>query len=337
MGETKVGIIGCGAIAGAHMQDFYAKNENVKAVACVDQNLDTAKRFAAGFGIESSSVYTDLADMLSSEPDLVAVDICTPPMLHAEQAIQAASAGKHVVTEKPLSTDYEQATEAVRIAKERGVTLMVSQNYRWRPEYVQAKNLIDANWIGETTMVTTHSMHDWHAFGADGYRKRMPVMSLLELSIHYVDLFRFITGSEAVRVYARAGRSADSPFAGDTFSAIVVEFENGCIANLITSAELLGARANWGAETIIQGTNGTLWLNRDRDYELAAYSRVFGGHMPASVLNPEKGWFGGPLECFYRCVATGEEPPTSGADNLKSLRLIMAAVEAAHTGAVVSI
>jgi predicted dehydrogenase len=337
MSAINVAIVGCGGIAGAHMGDFYSKSDDVRVVAVVDQNVEAAARFAERIGIGKQSVYGGLAEMLEKEPSVQAVDICTPPMLHAEQARMAAAAGKHVLTEKPLATDYEPAAEAVKTAQQHGVVFMVVQNYRWRPEYVQAKNLIDSNWVGKMTMMTTHSLHDWHAFGADGYRKTMPIMSMLELSIHYIDLFRFLTGSEAVQVFAKASRSEDSPYRGDTFSIIVAEFANGCFANLVTSAELLGARANWGAETIIQGTNGTIWLNRDHDFELSAYSRVFGGYMPPSTMSPAKGWFGEPLECFYRCVRTGEEPPTSGADNLKSLRLVMAAAESARTGKAVAL
>lgn len=337
MSPINVGIIGCGGIAGAHMGDFYTQGNDVKVVAVVDQNADAATRFAAQYGVDRSAAYTSLEEMLANEPSVQAVDLCTPPMMHAGQAKVAAAAGKHVLTEKPMATNMAEAAEAVKVAQDSGIIFMVSQNYRWRPEYKQAKNLINSGWIGKLSLLTMQSLHDWHAFGADGYRKTMPIMSFLELSVHYIDLFRFLTGSEAVQVFAKASRSADSPFSGDTYSAIIVEFANGAIANLITSAELLGARANWGAETTIQGTNGTIWLNRDRDYEIATYSRVFGGYMPASTLVPAKGWFGEPLETFYRCIETGEEPPTSGADNLKSLSIVMAAAESAKTGKAITL
>lgn len=195
---------------------------------------------------------------------------------------------------------------------------------------MQAKGMIDANHIGTPTLITIASRHDWFAFGAGEYRKEMERMSIFELSVHYIDLFRFLTGSDASTVSCLTGRRDDSPFKGDAFSVINLRFGNGCIGNLITSAETIGAKANWGAETVIQGTNGTIWLNRDQDYEITAYSRMFGGSLPASVLSPEKGWFGAPLECFYDCIEKDLDPPTSGRDNIKTLEILISAYESAE-------
>ncbi len=335
MKSLQTAIIGCGGIAAAHMEQFYQANESVKVVACVDQSMEYATRFAETYDI--ANTYTCIEDLLAAESNLDAVDICTPPQYHGQLAITALKAGKHAVTEKPFAMDYDEAASAVELADKNNLKLMVMQNYRWRPEYAQAKGMIDANHIGKPTMITISSRHDWHAFGAGGYRKGMKRMSIFELSIHYLDLFRFLTGSEVEQVYAAAGRSDDSQFTGDTFSAIVLKFRNGCIGNLVTSAETIGERANWGAETVIQGTNGTVWLNRDQDYELRAYSRIFGGMLPVSVLNPANGWFGDPLSSFYDCILTNSEPPTSGADNLNTLKIVLGAYESVEKGVAVEL
>ena len=335
MAGMNTAIIGCGGIASAHMDQFYMGQKRVNVIACVDPISEAAQRFAERYGIKR--FYADFDELLDSEKDLHAVDICTPPQFHASHALKAASLGKHVITEKPFSLDLEEAKAAAAEADRQGVKLMVMQNYRWRPEYVQAKGMMDANHIGQSTLITIASRHDWFAFGAGEYRKRMKRMSMFELSVHYIDLFRFLTGSDAKTVFALTGRKSDSPYIGDTYSVITMQFANGCIGNLVTSAETIGEKANWGAETVIQGTNGTIWLNRDSDYELKAYSRVFGGALPTSVLAPEKGWFGGPLEAFYDSIENGTEPPTSGKDNLKSLEIIISAYESAEQGKAVTL
>jgi predicted dehydrogenase len=330
MKALKTAIIGCGGIAAAHMGQFYSGSEKVEVVACVDQSTDYAARFAKANSIQQ--IYTSLDALLASGQELDAVDICTPPQYHGQLLLTALRAGKHAVTEKPFAMDISEAEAAVKLAEEKGLKLMVMQNYRWRPEYAEAKGMIDAGHIGKPTLITISSRHDWHAFGAGEYRKKMQRMSIFELSIHYLDLFRFLSGSEVEQVYAAAGRRDDSPFIGDAFSAIVLKFKNGCIGNLVTSAETIGEKANWGAETVIQGTNGTVWLNRDQDYELRAYSRIFGGMLPTSVLSPVNGWFGGPLSNFYDCIVNGTEPPTSGADNLQTLKIVFGAYESVEKG-----
>jgi predicted dehydrogenase len=329
MANLEVAIIGCGGIASAHINQFYKIQDKIQISACLDYSEQMAEKFAKQYGI--ARTYTDIDELLRSEKNIFAVDVCTPPEFHVSYVRKAVAAGRHVITEKPFSLDYSEAEKAVEEAQKKNVKLMVMQNYRWRPEYVQAKSLIDANWIGKPTLITILSRHDWFAFGANEYRKKMKRMSLFELSIHYVDLFRFLLESEAKEVFAITGRRDDSPYLGDTFSAMIVQFQNGCIGNLVTSAETLGAKANWGAETVIQGTNGTLWLNRDDDYELVAYSRVFGGYMPSTIFKPSKGWFGEPLECFFDSIQNNFEPPTSGMDNLHSLKIIMAAYESSDT------
>ncbi len=335
MSVITTAIIGCGGIASAHMDQFYTGQSRAKVVACMDPIENAAKSFAKRYGIQR--IYTSFDELLEQEKALEAVDLCTPPQYHASHALKAVSLGKHVVTEKPFSLDYKEAELAVAKASEIGVKLMVMQNYRWRPEYVQAKGMIEANHIGKPTLITISSRHDWYAFGAGEYRKDMKRMSLFELSVHYIDLFRFLTGSNAKLVFAQTGRRDDSPYMGDTFSTVTMRFEDGCIGNLVTSAETIGEKANWGAETVIQGTNGTIWLNRECDYELRAYSRVFGGALPATVLSPEKGWFGGPLECFFDSIENNTEPPTNGRDNLKTLEIILSAYESAEKGKVVTL
>ncbi|GEM_PF-4263393 len=330
MADLHVAIIGCGGIALSHMEQFYKQQNNVKVVACMDPNVNSAASFSQAHQIDHA--YSSFDELMAKETNLDAIDICTPPQYHTFYAHKAISAAKHVITEKPFSLDYEEAKKVVDEAAAMQVKLMVMQNYRWRPEYVKARAMIKAKQIGSPTLITITSRHDLFAFGADEYRKKMERMSLFEISIHYIDLFRFLTGSDAKIVFALTGRKSDSPYVGDTFSVVTLKLEDGCICNLVTSAETIGARINWGAETVIQGTNGTIWLNRDSDYEFKSYSRVLGGASTSTVLTPVKGWFGEPLRCFYESIEGNTEPPSSGKDNLKSLEIILSAYESATHG-----
>jgi predicted dehydrogenase len=136
-------VVGLG-IGRRHIQ-AYSQLEGVKvvAIAGTDQAaLDQAQR---EFGIPHA--YRDIEDILA-RPDVDLVSICTPDRMHAEQALRAIRAGKHVLCEKPLATSVEDAGTLVRAATTSGLTFMVGHNYRFIPQFVRLKELADSGAAG---------------------------------------------------------------------------------------------------------------------------------------------------------------------------------------------
>ena len=273
MAPLRVGMIGTGGIARTHATDYYSKSPaEAQLVAIAEPDAAARERFADLFGVRQT--FADAADLLAlGEIDVV--DICTPPEPRPHLIRAAARAGKHVLCEKPLALDYAECAAAIEVAERAGVQVGVMQNYRWRPEYIDAAALIANGRLGRPFMATLQALYHWH--GGKNYRREAERMLMLEVGYHYVDLLRFVLGSDVTRVYAAAGRPSNALARGDTFAALILHFENGAIGSIVNSGECQGATVNWGGSAVIQAEEGTVYINHERPLTLEVYSSGGGG------------------------------------------------------------
>ncbi len=180
-----VGIIGCGGIAGQHIEAYKAC-EDVKIAAGVDVDIQRAIN-AAG----SDHAYTNFHEMLAKEK-LDAVSVCTPPKFHKDAVCAALEAGLPVLCEKPLGFNSADARVMVDCAERTGKLLVTAFCHRFHEPVVQAKDIIKSGRIGKVIMYRNR-------FGgkADmtGVWFSDPEISgggtLPDTSIHSIDLFRY--------------------------------------------------------------------------------------------------------------------------------------------------
>ena len=146
MSENKVrlGVVGCGGFGLFALQHFM-QIPGVEVVAMAGTYGRSAEAAAQRFGIAEQEDVKDLA----GRDDLDMVYIATPPFLHHPQAMLALRAGKHVMCEKPLALNLEQADEMISVAHERDVLLVANLMQRYNPVYDAIKNLIDSEALGE--------------------------------------------------------------------------------------------------------------------------------------------------------------------------------------------
>ena len=197
MDRVGFGVIGAGLFGENHAL-VYSRLPGVELVAVCDQNEARAREVAERYGARTH--YTDYAQLLA-EPDIEAVSIATPDFAHAEIALAAAQAGKHILCEKPLATTVEEAQAIVDAAARAGVKLMVDFHNRVNPPFVAARDSVRNGAIGtpaygyarlsNTTFVPLE-MLSW----ADRSS------ALWFLGSHAVDIMRFILNDTVVRVHA---------------------------------------------------------------------------------------------------------------------------------------
>lgn len=338
MAPLRVGIIGSGGIARTHTNHYYSKAPaEAELVAIAEPDRAARERFASQFGV--ARVCADPAELFAL-PDIDVVDICTPPEPRPALIRAAAKARKHVLCEKPLALDYAESVAALEEADRAGIKVGVMQNYRWRPEYADAAALISAGQVGRPFMASLQALYHWN--GGANYRRSAGRMLMLEVGYHYVDLLRFVLGSDVTRVYAAAGRPRNAVASGDTFAALMLNFENGAVGNIVNSGECQGASVNWGGSAVIQGEDGTVYINHERPLTLEVYAPGSGGRQERSYprewysmgLNAP---FDKPLQAYYSALQNGRDFPVTGASNLNNLATILAAYESADTGRPVDI
>ncbi|SDR51241.1 Oxidoreductase family, NAD-binding Rossmann fold [Paraburkholderia fungorum] len=176
--QLGIGLIGAGAIMRLSHIPTVMKSGIAKLVGIYDPSRERADALAESSGSRSFETLDALLD--SSEID--AVIIATPNNRHEEAAVAAAKAGKHILCEKPLAIDIQSATRIVNAAKEAGVVLQVGFNQRFWSQVQIAKQLIDADFIGDVhafrSVYSKHPLVD----GVWTCRKGLPGKGFSELS-----------------------------------------------------------------------------------------------------------------------------------------------------------
>ncbi len=192
-----------------------------------------------------------------------------PNKLHAEPTIEAARNGKHVLCEKPLGLDAEEAHRMWRAAEDAGVVHMCGFNYRFVPAIRRARELVDSGMLGELVHFRARYLQSWGWEAPTDIwrfdRAQAGSGALGDLGAHIVDLARYLCGevaavSATVRTYVE-GHEVDDAFVA------TVEFENGAIGTLESSRLALG-RVNQNTFEL-NGSRGSIAFDLERFDELS--------------------------------------------------------------------
>ena len=151
--KLKVGIIGCGWIAGAHIAE-YKKMDDVEIVAGADLIPGKAEAFFKNHGLEGVRCYPDHKSMLDSE-ELDAVSVCTYNRTHAECTIYALKKGVNVLLEKPMSVTLDEAVAICRAEKESGKLLSIGFQPRFDPNMKMIKKIVESGELGDIYYIQT--------------------------------------------------------------------------------------------------------------------------------------------------------------------------------------
>ena len=188
----KVGIIGNGGIANAHIDGYLSLGSEVEVVACCDINFDKAKAYAEKYGIKN--YYDNCYDMLK-ENQLDAVSVCTWNSAHAECAIAALNAGCHVLCEKPMAMNTEEALSMKEAAEKNGKLLMIGFVRRHGNDAAAAVDYIKQGTLGEVYYAkATYLRRCGFPGGWFGDKSRSGGGPLIDLGVHVIDLSRYVMG-----------------------------------------------------------------------------------------------------------------------------------------------
>jgi predicted dehydrogenase len=328
--RIRIGLIGCGGISRAHARGYLQSPDLFEVVACCDERRELAEERAQQ--LNAPVVTTDYRELLRRD-DVDAVDICLPHHLHAEVAIAAAEAGKHVLVEKPIATTLPDADAMIAAAEKAGVVLMVAHNERYMPVYRKAKELVGQGVLGRIFLaradhnqfVRVNDRHWlWHKASAGGG-------VLIGSGIHRVDILRWLVG-EVVRVWHRQlivpERFSDEVEAA---SVTILEFADGALGELTCNWSAYAApSAPWYELLWLYGTDGSLHNVSGLFVASEHLPESAGKHVQLPL--PDEDSFVNEIRHFGECVKTGQTPLTSGREGRKSLAVVLAAYQAAETG-----
>jgi predicted dehydrogenase len=325
--KVPIAIVGAGEIVDlAHLPAYEEHGLNIVGITDVD--LEKAKDVAGRHNI--SRVYGS-ADEIAADSDVVLVDIAVFPWAQYEVAVPMLDAGKHLLCQKPLSYDYDEAVRLVEHAEKCKRILAVNQQLRFSESVAAARAMVEAGWIGEPFEMSWdfHVYTPWENWA---WVAEQPRLDINQFTIHPLDAVRYILGDPRY-VYGTQAHEPGQPEAGETRTISVLEFEGETRAFLRSfhKNRTGDPRAEFridGTEGSIRGTIGLMYdYPTGRADTLEVNSRVLptDGWLPFPVTSR---WiptaFIGPMASLLEAIATDGTPLTNGRDNLGTLRIVHA-------------
>lgn len=237
--KIRIGVIGCGAIAQVVHLPILSKMNDVQIVALVDPDKTKLAMLAEKYGVPQ--YFTDHQQCLALE-DLDAVHICTPNHLHAAMAIDALSAGKHVLVEKPIARTVEEAENIVAESKKRKNILMVGMNQRFRPDAMILKNFVEGNELGKIFYTKAGWLQRRESWNPKAWTRKKQTAGggvFMDLGISLLDLSLWLMGNpKAVSVYAAMYNHFQKENIEDS-STCMIRLDNNAMLSVEVSWTLL--------------------------------------------------------------------------------------------------
>jgi len=308
MRKLGIAVIGAGFWGRNHARNLKELNETHLVAVC-DKDVAKAKAVAELFGVEA---YSDSRKMLKRK-DVEAVTVCTWSTNLAAETKKVLKAGKHVLVEKPMANNVQEARKIVDLAKKNQRHLMVGFLMRFIPGVQRIKEAVEKGEIGTLVYATARRVSQWpERIGDVGVVK--------DLAIHDFDIVRYLFNDDPVEVYAKAGNFRHKKF--EDHAQILVTFEQKTTALI---------EANWLTpykirKLIVTGSEAIMTL----DYITQEITIETAGQTVApryEVKEPLKL----ELQHFASSILNDKEPIISGIDGLKALQIAEAALKSARS------
>ncbi len=343
----KVGIIGCGKITEVRHAPEYAENPHCRMTAFYDVIPEKAQKMAEQYG---GRAYGSIEELLAS--DVEAVSVCVANAYHAQVAIQALRAGRHVLCEKPMATTLEDCEAMVREADNAGKFLMIGLNQRLAKAHARAKEILDSGELGKLIAFQTKFCHP----GPEGWTgkkdswffdKRVAFFgAMADLGVHKTDLIYYLTGQKIVRTSAVIAtldkKFPDGrPITVDDNAFCIYTLESGAVGTMHVSWTDYGAEDN---STKLYCTEGVIRMYDDPKYSLIVEKRdgeVIPYELDLLTSNKEQTSGGrtstGVIDAFVSSIIRGAPSVLSGESAIHAMKVIFANESSCLAGASVDI
>ena len=307
----------------------------IEYVAVVEPAPANREFAMSELGFSEANCVPSIDDALARD-DWDAAVVVTPPTTHRPIAETLLRGGRHVLLEKPLAATLEDGEALVRIASETGRILMVAQNYRYRPNIRAVQAAIRDGDIGTVRAVAIRFHRDTRTvFGEGDFRYSMEEPLLIDMAVHHFDMLRAITGEDVTELYGRSWHVPDGVYEHHPAATVVMTLTNGATATYDGNWAGFDTDTSWDGEWDIIGETGRLRWRTDGQANVVDLLPFDGPARRLCLDNDQPGDQAGLLADFVKAVASNALPQTNAQDNVRSLAIVLGAVESAATGQIV--
>lgn len=326
-----------GILSFAHLHaEAYINNlraiPGVEMIGLADEDPQRAQKYAQLFGAHAFRSYTELLD---TRPD--AVLICSENAKHRPLVELAAAAGCHVLCEKPLATNLEDAQAVVAACKQAGVTLGTAFPVRFSPAVEAIKQRLDAGDFGRVFCFNGTNQGELPRKHREWFVDKQLAGggALMDHVVHLVDLYRWYLGSEVVEVYAQANRVFHAAEVDvETGGMLMITFADGTFASIDCSWSRPDYWPTWGGLTFEMVTErGAVFVDAFKQ-NLTIYTHAlqrprwdfWGSDLNQALMND-----------FVAALREGRPPRVTGIDGLRATQVALAAYRSLESGQPVKI
>lgn len=323
-------IVGIGKLSAEQLIPAARISEHAYIAALVTSEEEKGEAFARAFGLSIDDVYSyEEFEQLGQREDIEAVFIVLPNSMHREYTERAAKMGKHVLCEKPLSVNAEDARAMVAACKAANVLLMTAYRCQYTPEHWAVREAVQSGQLG--TIRTIESTHSHVEDDPAAWRLKAGLAGggpLPDIGLYSLNIIRFVLGEEPLWVYA----DLNQPKNDERFQEVeervswMMGFEGGVVAVCHTSY------ASQDTSTLrVVGELGSASMEPAFDYQgLKVMLEDKGGkRQPRFVAYNQ---FTNEFDHFAQCIRTGQAPWTGGEEGVADHIVMDAIYESARTG-----
>ena len=323
--KVKLALIGAGGISGAHAKGILKHQDKVECVALCDVseiNLETRAQQLGG----DPRRFTDWKKMLAElGSEIDAVDICLPHHLHAQAIFDAAAAGRHILCEKPMCINLEEADRIVAAVKKAGVIYMSAHNQLFTPALLEMKRMIDEGAIGKVRWIRSQYCFlagDWFRNAWRSSLKFQGGGELIDTGYHPTYRLVYLAGSDIAAIRGTMGRFQHT-IEGEDTASVQVRFANGVMGEIFTSWAL---NRPYGTHDLhVVGDLGEIFGTGNLLYHLPR-----GFKTPSEKVLPETDTFADQMARFADCILNGAPVPHGPEEGREVLKIILKAAESAE-------
>lgn len=335
-----IGIVGCGKIAQVRHLPEYQARADVRIAGLYDLNGERAQPLARQYGAKAYESY----EAMLADRDIDAISVCSANIAHAENALAALRAGKHVLCEKPMAVSLAECEQMTKEADKAGKVLFIGQNQRLAQAHQQARALIRQGKIGKPLTFRTAFRHGgpetWSVDSGQGtwfFDKEKAVMgAMADLGIHKTDLIQYLLDQQIVEVsahlYTLDKRFKDGSLIGvDDNALCLYRMSGGAVGTMTASWTNYGPEDN---STVINGTEGQLRIYDDPQRPLIWQGKngEEESYQVEGIQTNDKQTKSGVIDLFIDTLNGTAKETISAHSVLPAMRAVFACLESDQTG-----
>jgi predicted dehydrogenase len=345
-------MLGGGGMARNWLRRFFPKFvDRLEVAALVDVNREVLDDAGDFLGLPADRRFTSMAPAFET----VDADFCIvviPPAFHEEAVMRAVRRGLPILSEKPIADTWDACQRIYAAVKQAGLKMQVIQNYRYNPAILAMRQVLRGGTLGRLNYVVGRYAQDYREYGSWGspFRHEIPHSLLVEGAVHHFDMLRNLSGADCARLTGWEWNPPWSTSKGEFCNLYLMEMTSGARACYEGSGTAAGEQNSWHGEyyraeceggAIAIGLDPAAVSVRGRPQRVVRIHRHTRGQGVATedvpALTPAYEGHEWMIDEFLNWLAGGPTPATSLDDNIQSVAMVFAAIEASATNQVVDV